>query len=135
MNLDELDTTQTPNDLRDGVSPSKPATQETETVPSVEKSQEFKEPLPITEQPSAGPSYSNPAFVPEMEVSAAEETPPPQTDDTLETSNEDSTTLESTDKQQHDVCANEGGSVAPPLVSEATSEPTDAKEVRRTDFV
>ncbi|KAL5962678.1 Transient receptor potential-gamma protein, partial [Taenia solium] len=135
VNLDELDTTQTPNDLQNGVSTSKPATQDTEIVPTVAQSQELKKPLTVIEQPSAGPSYSNPAFVPEIEVSAAEETPPPQTDDTLETSNEDSTAQESTDKQHHDACATEVDSAAPPLVREAISEPTGAKEARRTDFV
>ncbi|KAL5112783.1 Transient receptor potential-gamma protein [Taenia crassiceps] len=128
VNLDEFDTTQAPNNLHDAVTASKPSTEETKTVPSVAKHQEFKKSLSVAEPPSDGPSYSNPAFVPEIEISTAEETPPLHTDDTLETSNEDSITQEITDKQQHDAGTTERG-------SEAISNRTGAMEARRTDFV
>ncbi|EUB64483.1 Transient receptor potential-gamma protein [Echinococcus granulosus] len=134
-NLDELDTTEAPEDLYEGVGVSKPSTQATGTVPSVEKPQEFGKSLPVSEHAPAGPSYSNPAFVPEIEISTAEEKPPLQTDDTIETSNDDSITQKSTGKQHRDVHAVEGSSVTSPFESGEISEPTRLKEVDRTDFV
>ncbi|VDM19222.1 unnamed protein product, partial [Hydatigera taeniaeformis] len=134
VNLDELETAQTAENLQNVNRCNLPNPNPENPTPPA-KLEEIKKSSSLTEQPSTGPSYSNPAFVPEIEVSTAEDTAPLHTEDTLETSNEDLLTQESTKPQKHDECAAKEGSSASAFVNREISEFTGAEEPRRTDFV
>ena len=83
VDLDELDNTQMPEKPQDAANINTAPTRTAEVDYQDAKNSTTKA------KKLAGGSYTNLAFVPEIEVTTPENTPLPQTEDVIETSNED----------------------------------------------